>query len=172
MECAKLQDLIVFCRYFSATGDKHHFPVKLLNIGILLNQWKPLWIVLLFLCRPSRHSRIISAFFFNPGLFEWTHHWYPQGFRPLHSDRYHRHKQKYHLALEPQPDRSLGKYGLMRLRYLKEQRPGLFNRLTLSGKLYAHLLEIEDAANDLLESISSGQIYEGKLFSKIFQKTL
>ena len=76
------------------------------------------------------------------------------------------------LALEPQPNRSLGKYGLMRLRYLKEQRPGLFNRLTLSGKLYAHLLEIEDAANDLLESISSGQIYEGKLFSKIFQKTL
>ena len=55
---------------------------------------------------------------------------------------------------------------------MKEQRPGLFNRLTLSGKLYAHLLEIEDAANDLLESISSGQIYEGKLFSKIFQKTL
>ena len=57
------------------------------------------------------------------------------------------------LALEPQPDRSLGKYGLMRLRYLKEHRPGLFNRLTLSGKLYAHLLETEDAAHDLLDSM-------------------
>ena len=56
-------------------------------------------------------------------------------------------------ALEPQPDRSLGKYGLMRLRYLKEHRLGLFNRLTLSGKLYAHLLETEDAANDLLDSM-------------------
>ena len=27
MECAKLQDLIVFCRYFSATGDKLRSPV-------------------------------------------------------------------------------------------------------------------------------------------------
>ena len=60
------------------------------------------------------------------------------------------------LALEPQSDRSLGKYGLMRLRYLKEHRPGLFNRLTLSGKLYAHLLETEDAANDLLDSMMPG----------------
>ena len=64
------------------------------------------------------------------------------------------------LALEPQPNRSLGKYGLMRLRYLKEHRPGLFNRLTLSGKLYAHLLETEDAANDLLDSMMPGMAKE------------
>ena len=64
------------------------------------------------------------------------------------------------LALEPQSDRSLGKYGLMRLRYLKEHRPGLFNRLTLSGKLYAHLLETEDAANDLLDSMMPGMAKE------------
>ena len=55
------------------------------------------------------------------------------------------------LALEPQSDRSLGKYGLMRLRYLKEHRPGLFNRMTLNGTLFSHLLEIEDAANSRLE---------------------
>ena len=66
------------------------------------------------------------------------------------------------LALEPQPDRSLGKYGLMRLRYLKEHRPGLFNRLTLSGKLYAHLLETEDAANDLLDSMMPGMAKEAR----------
>ena len=64
------------------------------------------------------------------------------------------------LALEPQPDRSMGKYGLMRLRYLKEHRSGLFNRLTLSGKLYAHLLETEDAANDLLDSMMPGMAKE------------
>jgi len=57
------------------------------------------------------------------------------------------------LALEPQPDRSLGKYGLMRLRYLKEHRPGLFNRLWLNGTLFSHLLEIEDAANSRLEQM-------------------
>ena len=64
------------------------------------------------------------------------------------------------LALEPQPDRSMGKYGLMRLRYLKEHRSGLFNRLTLSGKLYAHLLEVEDAAQDLLDSMMPGMAKE------------
>ena len=55
------------------------------------------------------------------------------------------------LALPEQPDRDLGKYGRMRRTYLKENRPGLFNRLTLDGTLFSHLLEIEDAANSRLE---------------------
>jgi len=57
------------------------------------------------------------------------------------------------LELPEQPDRSLGKYGLMRRRYLKENRPGLFNRLTLRGTLYQHLLEVEDRANEMLEQM-------------------
>ena len=64
------------------------------------------------------------------------------------------------LALEPQPDRSLGKYGLLRRRYLKEHRPGLYNWLALSGKPYAHLLETEDAANDMLDSMIPGMAKE------------
>lgn len=64
------------------------------------------------------------------------------------------------LALEPQPDRSLGKYGLLRWHYLKEYRPSLYNQLILSGKLYAHLLETEDAANDLLECMMPGMAEE------------
>ena len=48
------------------------------------------------------------------------------------------------LALPEQPDRDLGKYGRMR-------RTGLFNRMTLNGTLFSHLLEIEDAANSRLE---------------------
>lgn len=59
------------------------------------------------------------------------------------------------LALEPQPDRSLGKYGLLRLRYLKEHRPIVWDELVMEGKLYAHLLELEDAAQDLLDCILS-----------------
>ena len=55
------------------------------------------------------------------------------------------------LTLGEQPDRDLGKYGRMRRTYLKEYRPGLFNRLTLNGTLFSHLLEIEDAANRRLE---------------------
>ena len=57
------------------------------------------------------------------------------------------------VALLEQPDRDLGKYGRMRLRYLKEHRPGLFNRLALKGTLFTHLLEIEDTANSRLESM-------------------
>lgn len=55
------------------------------------------------------------------------------------------------LTAEPPPDRSLGKYGLLRLRYLKEHRPIVWAEFVMEGKLYAHLLETEDAANALLE---------------------
>lgn len=57
------------------------------------------------------------------------------------------------LTVEPPPDRSLGKYGLMRLRYLKEHGPIVWAELVMDGKLYVHLLEIEDAANTLLENM-------------------
>ncbi len=51
------------------------------------------------------------------------------------------------LAAEPYPKRGLGKYGLLRLRYLKEHRPIVWAELVMEGKLYAHLLEVEDAAH-------------------------
>lgn len=57
------------------------------------------------------------------------------------------------LALPEQPNRDLGKYGRMRRTYLKEHRPGLFNRLSLNGTLFSHLLEIEDTANSRLEQM-------------------
>ena len=55
------------------------------------------------------------------------------------------------LALPEQPDRDLGKYGRMRLRYLKEHRPVLWGTMIMNGTLFSHLLEIEDAANSRLE---------------------
>ena len=64
------------------------------------------------------------------------------------------------LTLEPQPDRSLGKYGLLRLRYLKEHRPIVWAELVMEGRLYAHLLEVEDAAHDLLDSMMPGMANE------------
>ena len=39
----------------------------------------------------------------------------------------------------------------MRLRYLKEYRPALFNSLLLTEKLYSHLLEIGEAAIERME---------------------
>ena len=60
------------------------------------------------------------------------------------------------LIAEQRPNRSLGKYGLLRLRYLKEHRSTVWAELVMEGRLYAHLLEIEDAANDLLDSMMPG----------------
>ena len=51
------------------------------------------------------------------------------------------------LKLSEQPETSIGKYGRMRRRYLKEYRPALYNSLLLSEKLYPHLLETDEAAN-------------------------
>ena len=53
----------------------------------------------------------------------------------------------------PQIDDSepLGKYGRMRLVYLKNQRPVLYNRMLLNGTLWPHLQEVQRAASEQLE---------------------
>ena len=55
------------------------------------------------------------------------------------------------LKQQGDPPMPLGKYGRMRRKYLKEHRPILYNSLALSEKLFPHLLEIEDAANQRME---------------------
>ena len=52
-----------------------------------------------------------------------------------------------------QPQTPLGKYGRMRRMFLKENRPVLYNHLLLSGKLYPHLAEIDQAAKQRLEQM-------------------
>lgn len=53
--------------------------------------------------------------------------------------------------MKEQPNKPIGKYGRMRLRYLKEYRKGLYTSLLLTEKLYPHLLEIDEAANERLD---------------------
>lgn len=58
------------------------------------------------------------------------------------------------LALDPKPAelvRDIGKYGRMRLTYLKQHRRKLYRELLSTGKLQAHLLDINDTANDWLD---------------------
>ena len=57
------------------------------------------------------------------------------------------------LVLPGEEQQSIGKYGRMRRRYLKEHRPVLFSSLILSGKLYQHLAEIDRTCEDRLELI-------------------
>lgn len=46
---------------------------------------------------------------------------------------------------------TLGKYGLMRLKFLKEKRPALYTSLLISGELLAHLLEVNERASAEVE---------------------
>ena len=49
---------------------------------------------------------------------------------------------------ETQP---LGKYGRLRQKYLREHRPVLWDCLLLTGRLYEHLSEIEEAAQSRID---------------------
>ena len=53
----------------------------------------------------------------------------------------------------PQTDDSdsLGKYGRMRLAYLKNQRPVLYYQMLFSGSLWPHLQEVQKTACEWLE---------------------
>ena len=57
------------------------------------------------------------------------------------------------LRLSEQPSKLLCKYGQMRKVYLKTHRPILYNQLLMQEKLYPHLIEIEETANNRLEQM-------------------
>ena len=50
-----------------------------------------------------------------------------------------------------QPRKPLGKYGRMRLNFLKQQHPVLYNTMLLSGSLYPHLMEVEQTAESRMQ---------------------
>ena len=52
----------------------------------------------------------------------------------------------------PETDQKpIGRYGRMRLHYLREHCPGLYTRLILSGKLYEHLAEIDETSRERMD---------------------
>ena len=55
------------------------------------------------------------------------------------------------LKLSEQPEAPIGKYGRMRLAYLKNQRPVLYNRMLLNGTLWPHLQDVQKTACAWLE---------------------
>ena len=50
-----------------------------------------------------------------------------------------------------QPRKPLGKYGRMRLSFLRQQRPVLYNTMLLNGSLYPHLMEVEQTAESRMQ---------------------
>lgn len=63
------------------------------------------------------------------------------------------HGDYYLPDLGVEPGYPLGKYGIIRMQYLKEHRPGLYTRLLLSGKLNDDLHQADVQAQHLLETM-------------------
>ena len=55
------------------------------------------------------------------------------------------------LGLPEKASAPLGRYGRIRKAYIEEHRPGLYERLLLSGKLYEHLVEIDTCCTERME---------------------
>ena len=58
------------------------------------------------------------------------------------------------LSLED-TDLPIGKYGLLRKRYLKEHKRGWYSSLLLTGKLDEHLAEIDHSCNERIDLITN-----------------
>lgn len=52
------------------------------------------------------------------------------------------------LSLPIQPKNQIGKYGRLRLNYLKNFKKGLYTELLIDGTLKQHLLDIDECANE------------------------
>ena len=57
------------------------------------------------------------------------------------------------IEMDEQPMERIGKYGMMRKRFLKENRKGTYSHLLMSGKLTEHLLEIDGTAREQVGQI-------------------
>ena len=63
------------------------------------------------------------------------------------------HGDYYLPDLGVEPGYPLGKYGMARMKYLEEHRPGLYTRLLLSGKLNEDLHQADEQAQLLLDTM-------------------
>ena len=57
------------------------------------------------------------------------------------------------LVMPPTDGRFVGKYGLMRKRYLQEHRKVLFTALLTSGKLHQELCDVDARASDMVNRL-------------------
>ncbi len=59
------------------------------------------------------------------------------------------------LALPEQPNVNIGKYGQMRLDFLKKHRRGAYTTLLTEGRLAERLANIDEEARSMLESLTT-----------------
>ena len=58
------------------------------------------------------------------------------------------------LTANKEPEEMLTKYGLMRKRFLKEHRRGIYTGMMLAGTLKEHLLTIQNQAEDRMDFLT------------------
>ena len=58
------------------------------------------------------------------------------------------------LVIETENAPQIGKYGMLRRTYLKENRPNWYQSMLATGKLIRHLSEIDQRANERLEQLT------------------
>ncbi len=76
----------------------------------------------------------------------------------LHMDiTYTKHGDYYYpdLALPPQPNGDIGRFGRMRKKYLKEHQPDTFAFMLMENSLMEHLIDIDRQANEQIDLITS-----------------
>ena len=57
------------------------------------------------------------------------------------------------LVMDPQPEGEIGVWGWRRKRYLKEHKKGVYNAMLLNGTLTQHLIDTNEAAMDMLDTL-------------------
>lgn len=57
------------------------------------------------------------------------------------------------LVMDSQPEGEIGVWGWRRKRYLKEHRKGVYNAMLLNGTLTQHLIDTNEAAMDMLDTL-------------------
>lgn len=63
----------------------------------------------------------------------------------------------------PEKLNNLGKYGRLRLQFLKLQKPWVFREMVITGQLADHCEQIEEQANRLSETIQESYIHRHPL---------
>lgn len=57
------------------------------------------------------------------------------------------------LVMDPQSEGEIGVWGWRRKRFLKEHRKGAYNAMLMKGTLTQHLIETNEAALDMMETL-------------------
>ena len=57
------------------------------------------------------------------------------------------------LVMDPQPEGEIGVWGWRRKRFLRERRKGTYNALLMKGTLTQHLIDTNEAALDMMETL-------------------